>query len=79
MGDAALTRTQIVIAVETGAPSNSFHTSSCNLLHDPLDFLADTNPNTAYYGHGSCTGSPGDNATVTTVAFNLHRVLQTAT
>jgi hypothetical protein len=25
-----------------------------------LDHEADTNPNTTYYGHGSCTGCPGD-------------------
>ncbi len=28
-----------------------------------LDDQADTDPNTTYYGHGSCTGCPGDDGT----------------
>ena len=27
------------------------------------DDVADNNPNTTYYGHGSCTGCPGDDGT----------------
>ena len=31
--------------------------------HLSLDHEADMNPNTTYYGHGSCTGCPGDDGT----------------